>query len=153
MKVKKYIRENLEVNAFYSLRDCCHRIEMECGFEITKDRLRRTFNKMNISYERVKSVMKATHEREIERLIERKEFALKLASLLKQKKPVIFADEASFGPWNKYSIVKTWVDKDNPFSHKLNTRGVANVTMYGCISSLFSDPIFMTNKGTNIVGW
>ena len=73
--------------------------------------------------------------------------------MLKQNKPVIFSDEATFGPWHRYSIVKAWVDKDNPFPYYRNTHFASNVTMFGAISNVFSEPVFYTAKTTNIENW
>lgn len=55
-------------------------------------------------------MFKANQTRKAARMVERRDFAFKLASLLNQNKPVIFADEATYGPWHKYSVVRTWVD-------------------------------------------
>lgn len=54
-----YIKENLEANAFMSLREWVFAIEKEFGFQISKDRLRRTFNRMGITFSRVSTVMRA----------------------------------------------------------------------------------------------
>ena len=72
---------------------------------------------------------------------------------MKQGKPVIFADEATWGPWNRYSIVKSWVDKTNPFVHKINSSRVGNVTLYGACSNVLPRLIFKTAHGTNVEGW
>jgi len=78
---------------------------------------------------------------------------MKLASLLKQKKPVIFADEASWSTWRKHSIVRTWVDEKKPFPYKMNTQALENVTIYGAVSNILPKLVFMTGKGTTQSGW
>ena len=83
----------------------------------------------------------------------RKKFARQLASLLKQGKPVIFADEATWGPWDRYSIVKSWVDLNNPFTHRINSKAIGRVTMYGACSNVLPKLIFKTAHKTTIEGW
>ena len=83
-------------------------------------------------------------------MVERRDFAFKLASLLNQNKPVIFADEATYGPWHKYSVVRTWVDSKQPFPYYRNNSAVGNVTIFGAITNVFPKPVFHTGKTTNI---
>ena len=66
---------------------------------------------------------------------------------------MIFADEATWGSWHRYSIVRSWVDEKNPFCHKINSRAVGNVTMYGACSNILPNLVFKTGQATNIEGW
>lgn len=66
---------------------------------------------------------------------------------------MIFADEATWGPWHRYSIARSWVDEEKPFFHKLNSKAVGNVTLYGAVSNILPKLVFRTGKGTNIEGW
>ena len=70
-----------------------------------------------------------------------------------QKKPVIFADECSWQSWSKYSTVKTWVDKTKPFFHKINSKGLANVTVIGAVSNCLPRLVFRVEETTNQDTW
>ena len=95
-EVEKYIKEKLEEDAFLSSRKRCERIREKFGYVLTHTRLQRAYKRFGITFSRLKTVMKAATKKwpQLER--ERIDFAEKLASLMMQKKPVIFADECSW---------------------------------------------------------
>lgn len=72
VKVVDYIKDNLEANSFFSLREWVSKIEQIFGFPITKERLRRAFIRMNITYARLKTAVKTNLHNQVSHLIERK---------------------------------------------------------------------------------
>ena len=81
-EVEKYIKENLEEDAFLSSRKRCERIREKFGYVLTHARLQRAYKRFGITFSRLKTVMKSAYARQPQLDRERIEFAEKLASLL-----------------------------------------------------------------------
>jgi transposase len=107
-EVEQYIRASLYENRFTSLRYRCSKILQLFGYKIEARQLTRIYKRMGITYQRTKTVYKASLKRQDFRLTERKLFARKLTSLMIQGKPIIFADESSYNLWTRPRINKTW---------------------------------------------
>ena len=151
--VAQYIRHSLIENRFLSLRERCSEIFKKFAFHMRPERLRKTYRRMDIRFSRTKTVYKKATKELVSRQRERVEFAKKLTSLLVQNKPVIFADESSWGSWDKPTIKRTWQHSQEPIRHCLNTTRMGNVTMYGCVGNCLDQLYFELHKGTTSEGW
>ena len=95
-----------------------------------------------------------SNSRETELNKERKVFAKKLASLLYQNKPVIFADESSTRIWTgKERLKKTWQLAEAPVTLKLNRSGLRSVTMIGACSNFTNRLVLEVYPSQDHLSW
>ena len=74
-------------------------------------------------------------------------FALHLARLVKEKKPLVYFDESSFHMWMRSARTWTYPDCAVKWAHP-KFRG-SGITVFGAISTSFEKPVFMQAPTTN----
>ena len=107
-------------------------------------RLWKTYQRMGVKYCSTQKKLVQSEARQSALKIERKSFAKKLASLLYQRKPVIFADESSTRIWDgKDRLKKTWQLPEAPIPLRLNRSGLKSVQMIGACTN-FSEKLLLS---------